>query len=79
MLWVYDHYEYFSFFSAEIVFIRQNLSSTDRFYTSESDVYSRQTYKDGPCAITVNELSIMFRSFSVDNSIIVYVSVSTIN
>ena len=32
--------------------MRQNLTSTDRLYTSESDVHRRQilTYKDGPRA-----------------------------
>ena len=33
MLWVFDHYKFFNFFSAGIVFIRQNLTSTDvRFW-----------------------------------------------
>ena len=33
MLWVYDHYNYFNFFSAVIVFMSQNLTSTDvRFW-----------------------------------------------
>ena len=33
MLWVYDHWKYFDFFSAGIVFIRQNLTSIDvRFW-----------------------------------------------
>ena len=45
MLWVYDHYKYFIFLSAGIV-----------FYTSESNVYWRQivTYKDDPRAERVN-------------------------
>ena len=29
MLWVYDHYKYFNSFSAEIVFIRQNMMYKD--------------------------------------------------
>ena len=29
MLWVYDHYNYFDFFSSVIVFISQDLTSTD--------------------------------------------------
>ena len=29
MLWVYGHYKYFNYFSPGIVFIRENLTSTD--------------------------------------------------
>ena len=38
------------------VFVRQNLTSVDRLYTSESDVHSRQilTYKNDPRAERVN-------------------------
>ena len=33
MLWVYNHYKYVNYFSTEIVFMRQNLTSTDvRFW-----------------------------------------------
>ena len=45
MFWVYSHYKYCNPFSADTVFIHQNLTSTD--------VRLLLTYKDGPSAETV--------------------------
>ena len=38
MLWVYDHYKYFNSFSAEIVFIRQNMMYKDSPRTERVNV-----------------------------------------
>ena len=61
MLWVYNHYNLFNSFSAGTVFIRQNLTSTDRNYASESDVFRRQilTYKEAPHAGRVNPKNVL--------------------